>query len=91
MNAIEAGHLVKQFGTVTAVNDVSLAVPEGKIFGFLGPNGAGKMFLRRLFWPEVCKKDRFGVPPPFLRTGHWNRSSLSPAARKVLIPFTCDW
>jgi ABC-2 type transport system ATP-binding protein len=48
MNAIEAGHLVKQFGTVTAVNDVSLAVPEGKIFGFLGPNGAGKTTTIRI-------------------------------------------
>ena len=42
MNAIEAGHLFKRFGTVTAVNDVSLTVREGETFGFLGPNGAGK-------------------------------------------------
>jgi ABC-2 type transport system ATP-binding protein len=48
MNAIEAGHLVKRFGTVTAVNDVSLTVREGETFGFLGPNGAGKTTTIRL-------------------------------------------
>ena len=48
MNAIEAGHLVKRFGTVTAVNDVTITVREGEIFGFLGPNGAGKTTTMRL-------------------------------------------
>ncbi|MFA4876077.1 MAG: ABC transporter ATP-binding protein [Methanoregula sp.] len=48
MNAIQADHLIKRFGTVTAVNDVSLAVREGEIFGFLGPNGAGKTTTMRM-------------------------------------------
>lgn len=48
MNAIQAGHLFKRFGTVTAVNDVSLTVREGETFGFLGPNGAGKTTTIRL-------------------------------------------
>jgi ABC-2 type transport system ATP-binding protein len=48
MTAIEAGHLVRRFGAVTAVNDISLSVKEGKIFGFLGPNGAGKTTIIRL-------------------------------------------
>jgi len=48
MTAIEAGHLVKRFGAVTAVDDVSLVVPEGRIFGFLGPNGAGKTTTLRM-------------------------------------------
>ena len=34
--------LVKKFGDKTAVNDLSLDVPEGEFFAFLGPNGAGK-------------------------------------------------
>ena len=48
MNAIEATHLIKRFGSVTAVNDVSLTVRKGEIFGFLGPNGAGKTTTMRL-------------------------------------------
>ncbi len=35
-------HLVKQYGEHRAVNDISLTVGAGEIFGFLGPNGAGK-------------------------------------------------
>ena len=39
---IEVRNVVKQFGDVTAVNDVSFEVARGEIFAFLGPNGAGK-------------------------------------------------
>jgi ABC-2 type transport system ATP-binding protein len=39
---IEAQHLTKRYGTVTAVDDVSFAVRPGLVTGFLGPNGAGK-------------------------------------------------
>ncbi len=39
---IEVEHLRKVYGQVVAVDDVSLAVAEGEIFGMLGPNGAGK-------------------------------------------------
>jgi ABC-2 type transport system ATP-binding protein len=48
VQALEIEHLVKRFGAVTAVNDISLAVESGEIFGFLGPNGAGKTTTIRL-------------------------------------------
>jgi ABC-2 type transport system ATP-binding protein len=41
-SAIEIAHLRKAYGDVVAVDDVSLSVAEGEIFGLLGPNGAGK-------------------------------------------------
>lgn len=40
--AILAEGLVRHFGDFTAVNDVSLRVEQGEVFGFLGPNGSGK-------------------------------------------------
>ena len=40
--AIETRELRRRFGDVTAVDGISLRVPEGSFYGFLGPNGAGK-------------------------------------------------
>ena len=55
MNAIEINSLTKNFGKFNAIDDISLNVDEGEIFGFLGPNGAGKsttmMILTTLLKP----------------------------------------
>jgi ABC-2 type transport system ATP-binding protein len=48
MEAIEVDHLVKKFGELTAVNDISFNVRQQEIFGLLGPNGAGKTTLIRM-------------------------------------------
>jgi ABC-2 type transport system ATP-binding protein len=40
--AIATAHLRKRYGDVLAVEDLTLSVPRGSLFGFLGPNGAGK-------------------------------------------------
>ncbi|HON82383.1 MAG TPA: ATP-binding cassette domain-containing protein [Methanoregulaceae archaeon] len=48
MPSIIARHLTRRFGAITAVNDLSLTVDRGEIFGFLGPNGAGKTTTLRL-------------------------------------------
>src|SRR5262245_13143802 len=39
---IEISNLVKRYGNFTAVNDLTLSIKSGEIFGFLGVNGAGK-------------------------------------------------
>ncbi len=39
---LELNSLTKRFGSFTAVNDVSMKIKAGEIYGFLGPNGAGK-------------------------------------------------
>ncbi|MCU0492017.1 MAG: ABC transporter ATP-binding protein [Chloroflexaceae bacterium] len=48
MNAIETTGLTRRFGQRLAVEDLSLAVPLGSVFGFLGPNGAGKTTTVRM-------------------------------------------
>src|SRR5689334_15387580 len=42
MAILEVRHLSKSFGTLAAVDDVSLRVEAGRLLGVLGPNGAGK-------------------------------------------------
>jgi len=48
MALFEAKNITKQFGTTTALDKVSISVPEKCIFGLLGPNGAGKTTLIRI-------------------------------------------
>jgi len=46
--AIRADGLTKQYGDELAVDDLSLSIPHGSVYGFLGPNGAGKTTTMRL-------------------------------------------
>ena len=48
MALFHARNIVKKFATQTALDDVSITVPEGGIYGLLGPNGAGKTTLLRI-------------------------------------------
>ena len=48
MNIIELSNVTKTFGSVVAVNDLTLSVPKGSIYGFIGPNGSGKTTTIRM-------------------------------------------
>jgi ABC-2 type transport system ATP-binding protein len=52
---IEIEHLTKKFGDLTAVQDLTLHVEEGEVFGFLGPNGAGKTTTVRMLCCLISK------------------------------------
>ena len=48
MSGLNINHVTKQFGTFTAVNDISLSVPDGTFVCLLGPSGCGKTTLMRM-------------------------------------------
>ncbi|PQJ79072.1 ABC transporter ATP-binding protein [Polaribacter porphyrae] len=47
-NLLEIKNIVKKYGDYTALNDVSINIPKGSVYGLLGPNGAGKTSLIRI-------------------------------------------
>ncbi|MBZ5632691.1 MAG: ATP-binding cassette domain-containing protein [Acidobacteriia bacterium] len=70
MSAVEISNVTKTFGDVTAVDNLSLTVPEGSVYGFIGPNGSGKSTTMRMianiFYADsgtiqVFGKARFGT------------------------------
>ncbi len=78
-HVLKLEHVTKRFGTIAAVDDLSLAIPPGCIYGFLGPNGAGKTttirMVMNIFLPDegsiailgdhdpAAVKDRLGYLP----------------------------
>lgn len=57
MTAVEITDSTKSFGNTIAVNDLSLQVPEGSIYGFIGPNGSGKTTTLRMIM-RILHPDR---------------------------------
>ena len=59
MNVVEIENVTKTFGKVRAVDDLSLNVPQGSIYGFIGPNGSGKTttlrMIMNIFYPDSGK------------------------------------
>ena len=48
MDLLTVEHVTKRYASHTALDDVSLAIPKGSVYGLLGPNGAGKTTLIRI-------------------------------------------
>jgi len=69
--ALEAERLTKTYGAVRALDDFSIAIPAGGVFGVLGPNGAGKSTLFRialgLVRPTSGSASLFGAPAGDIR------------------------
>jgi len=53
--SIRIENLTKRYGDFVAVDDISLTVPAGQVFGFLGPNGAGKSTTMRILSTLLAK------------------------------------
>ena len=65
-DAVVLDRVRKNFGDFVAVNDVSLRIPQGSIYGFLGPNGAGKTttirMMMSIFYPDSGTISILGQP-----------------------------
>lgn len=70
MSAVQIENVTKRFGAFTAVDDLSLTVPRGTIYGFIGPNGSGKTttlrMIMRILHPDqghvrVLDEERHGA------------------------------
>jgi len=68
MDAVQISHVTRTFGSVIAVDDLSLTVPQGSIYGFIGPNGSGKTTTMRMivniFYPDRGEIRLFGDGRP---------------------------
>jgi ABC-2 type transport system ATP-binding protein len=72
MNIVELDQVTKTFGATRAVDELSLAVPAGSIYGFIGPNGSGKTTTLRIIM-SILYPDCGGVR--VLADGRPGRSS----------------
>jgi ABC-2 type transport system ATP-binding protein len=70
--AVDAQAVTKSFGTVRAVDDISLQVAAGEVYGVLGPNGAGKTTLLRMLFGLI--RPDAGTISVFDRT--WSRDGI---------------
>jgi len=88
---LKTRHLRKYFGEVHAVEDVSLDIDAGEVFGFLGPNGAGKTttigMMLGLIYPTAGEIEIFGQPVTPSQTAPLQRVGALVGAQPSLIPY----
>ena len=76
MNAIEIKNFSKSYGSIEAVNNISLDIASGELFGLIGPDGAGKSTVNNLVLEQLARA--------FRRTNHfhWRPGLLPKLGRK---------
>ncbi len=70
---LQLNGLSRQFGTVTALDNLTFSVPAGQVVGFLGPNGAGKTTTMRAI---------FGLTDLDAGSVRWKGASVGPQERR---------
>ena len=106
-HAIVTERLTRRFGRLDAVNELTLHVPAGSIFGLIGPNGAGKTttlkLLMNIIRPTSGRAQVLGVesqrlgPPEFAKIGYVSENQRMPdwmTVRQLLAyckPFYPTW
>ncbi|KAA8721200.1 ABC transporter ATP-binding protein [Corynebacterium spheniscorum] len=76
MNVVTLKSLSKSYGKKQVVQDISLTIPQGAIFGFIGPNGAGKSTTMKMI---------LGLVPPTSGSIHLFGEDLSTQSRSTLV------
>jgi len=92
MPAVEVRNLVKAYGALTAVQDVTFSVERGEVFALLGPNGAGKTTTVEIlegFRPrDRGHVETLGVDPGDPRMQRWLRSRMGVVLQELAVePF----
>jgi ABC-2 type transport system ATP-binding protein len=84
-NLIEVSHLYRNFGHIQAVQDVSLSVAEGEIYGLVGPDGAGKTTVMRMlcgaYQPTPTKDGGQQTGPASIQVGGFDVLKQTELAR----------
>src|SRR5258708_55542 len=85
-------NLKKYYGSVRAVEDISLTIKKGEIFGFLGPNGSGKTktigMILGLIYPTAGSVEVFGQPVTPERNGALQRVGTMMGAPSMLMGYS---
>lgn len=91
---VEMKNVTKRFGETKAVDDITLEVPEGSIFGFIGPSGCGKTTTVRLmignYHPTEGVVNVFGKPPAHFSRADQKRIGYMPQLF-ILYPEISVW
>lgn len=67
VSAVEINNVTKAFRAVTAVDRLSLSIPQGSVYGFIGPNGSGKSTTMQI----LCRSERDAQGEKLAESAQW--------------------